>query len=112
MNDGIDARVVSMPCMELFDIQTAKYRESVLPSGVRARVAIEAGRSTNWYKYVGLDGECCCIDSFGMSAPANIMFEICGFTSDNVIKLAKKTVRACAKAVDLIPTTKSEESDE
>lgn len=112
INDGIDARVVSMPCMELFDIQTAKYRESVLPSNVRARVAIEAGRSTNWYKYVGLDGECCCIDSFGMSAPANIMFEICGFTSDNVIKLAKKTVRACAKAADLIPTAKSEESDE
>lgn len=96
-SDGIDARVVSMPCMELFDIQTAKYRESVLPSNVRARVAIEAGRSNIWYKYVGLDGECCCIDDFGMSAPANLVFEICGFTTDNVVKLAKKTVRTCAK---------------
>ena len=96
--EKIDARVVSMPCMELFDIQTAKYRESILPSNVRARVAIEAGRSTNWYKYVGLDGEFCCMDSFGMSAPANVMFEICGFNTENVVKLAKKTVRNCAKA--------------
>ncbi len=96
--ENIDARVVSMPCMELFDIQTVKYRESVLPSNVRARVAVEAGRSTNWYKYVGLDGECCCIDSFGMSAPANIMFEICGFNTETVVKLAKKTIRNCNKA--------------
>ena len=98
--EGIDARVVSMPCMELFDIQTAKYRESVLPSAVRARVAVEAGRSTGWYKYVGLDGEFCCIDSFGMSAPANVLFEICGFTPDNVVKLAKKTIKTCSKLVD------------
>ncbi|MDE7164974.1 MAG: transketolase [Clostridiales bacterium] len=97
MNEKIDARVVSMPCMELFDIQTIKYKESVLPPNVRARVAIEAGRSTGWYKYVGLDGEFCCIDEFGMSAPANVMFEICGFTTDNVVKLAKKTIRTCSK---------------
>lgn len=102
--DDIDARVVSMPCMELFDVQTLKYRESVLPSSVRARVAIEAGRSTGWYKYVGLDGECCCIDNFGMSAPASIMFEICGFTADNVAALAKKTVKKCAKSQAFIPT--------
>lgn len=95
--DKIDARVVSMPCMELFDIQTVKYKESVLPSNVRARVAVEAGRSTSWYKYVGLDGEFCCIDTFGMSAPANVMFEICGFNTDNVVKLAKKTIRTCSK---------------
>ncbi len=101
--DGIDARVVSMPCMELFDIQTQKYRESVLPSKVRARVAIEAGRSACWYKYVGLDGECCCIDTFGMSAPASVMFEICGFTTDNVVKLAKKAVKNCTKAAAIIP---------
>lgn len=103
-NENIDARVVSMPCMELFDIQTQKYRESVLPSGVRARVAIEAGRSTPWYKYVGIDGECCCIDTFGMSAPADVMFEVCGFTSDNVVQLAKKTVKKCQKASAFIPT--------
>lgn len=104
LKENIDARVVSMPCMELFDIQTLKYRESVLPSSVRARVAIEAGRSTAWYKYVGLDGECCCVDNFGMSAPANIMFEICGFTADNVVKLAKKTIKTCTKAQAVIPT--------
>ncbi|MCH5160420.1 MAG: transketolase [Clostridiales bacterium] len=103
--EKIDARVVSMPCMELFDIQTLKYRESVLPSEVRARVAVEAGRSTSWYKYVGLDGECCCIDSFGMSAPANVMFEVCGFTADNVVSLAKKTYKKCQKAAALIPPT-------
>lgn len=101
--ENIDARVVSMPCMELFDIQTAKYRESVLPSNVRARVAIEAGRSYCWYKYVGLDGECCCIDHFGMSAPANVMFEISGFNVDNVVKLTKKTVKSCGKAAAFIP---------
>ncbi|MDE6200700.1 MAG: transketolase [Clostridiales bacterium] len=95
--DNIDARVVSMPCMELFDIQTVKYKESVLPSNVRARVAIEAGKSSCWYKYVGLDGELCCIDRFGMSAPASILFEICGFNTDNVVKLAKKTIRTCSK---------------
>ena len=97
LKDNIDARVVSMPCMELFDIQTLKYRESVLPSNVRARVAVEAGKSTPWFKYVGLDGECCCIDGFGMSAPANVMFEISGFNVDNVVKLAKKTIRTCNK---------------
>lgn len=99
--DKIDARVVSMPCMELFDIQTAKYRESILPSAVRARVAIEAGRSNVWYKYIGLDGECCCMDTFGMSAPANVMFEICGFNTENVVKLAKKTIRTCSKNADM-----------
>lgn len=104
--DKIDARVVSMPCKELFDIQTVKYRESILPSNVRARVAVEAGRSVGWYKYVGLDGECCCIDTFGMSAPANIMFEICGFNTDTVIKLAKKTIKNCAKAEALIGAAK------
>ena len=73
---------------------------------MRARVAVEAGRSVGWYKYVGLDGECCCIDTFGMSAPANIMFEICGFNTDTVIKLAKKTIKNCAKAEALIGAAK------
>ena len=107
--EGIDARVVSMPCMELFDIQTQKYRESVLPTRVRARVAIEAGRSQSWYKYVGLDGECCCIDTFGMSAPADIMFEICGFNVDNVVKLAKKTIKTCAKSAAFVGTEASDD---
>lgn len=110
MEDGIDARVVSMPCRELFDVQTQKYRESVLPSNVRARVAVEAGRSSGWYKYVGLDGEVCCMDSFGMSAPANILFEVCGFTSDNVASLAKKAIKKCSKAAAFVPP--AEETDE
>ncbi|MBD5131453.1 MAG: transketolase [Clostridiales bacterium] len=108
IKNDIDARVVSMPCMELFDIQTLKYRESVLPSNVRARVAIEAGRSMPWFKYVGIDGECCCIDAFGMSAPANVMFEVCGFNTDNVVKLAKKSIRSASK----IGALRQSESDD
>ncbi len=104
LKENIDARVVSMPCMELFDIQTAKYRESVLPCNVRARVAIEAGRSLCWYKYVGLDCEFCCMDVFGKSAPANVMFEVCGFNVENVVKLAKKTIRTCSKNEALFGT--------
>ena len=91
---GVDARVVSMPCMELFDAQPAKYRESVLPSAVRARVAVEAGSSQCWYKYVGLDGACVCMDIFGGSAPASKLFEIHGFTADNIAKVAQKVIRA------------------
>ena len=90
---NVDARVVSMPCLELFDAQPAKYRESVLPSTVRARVAIEAGSSQCWYKYVGLDGACVCMDSFGSSAPANKLFEIYGFTPENIAKVAVKVIR-------------------
>ncbi len=90
---NIDARVVSMPCLELFDVQPAKYRESVLPSTVRARVAVEAGSSQCWYKYIGLDGACVCMDGFGSSAPANKLFEIYGFTAENVAKVAAKTVK-------------------
>ncbi len=82
----IDARVVSMPCMELFDMQDDSYIESVLPSSVRARVAIEAGSSFGWHKYVGLDGDVLAIDHFGASAPAEILFEKFGFTVDGVVE--------------------------
>lgn len=91
---GIDARVVSMPCQELFDRQPLKYRESVLPKAVRARVAVEAGSSVSWGKYVGLDGACICMDDFGSSAPAGKLFEIYGFTADNVARVAVKTYKA------------------
>lgn len=87
--DGIDARVVSMPCMEIFDKQSDKYKESVLPKSVRARVAVEAGASTSWGKYVGLDGEYACIDHFGESAPAKVLFAKYGFTASNVAEKAK-----------------------
>ena len=87
--DGIDARVVSMPCLEDFENQSAKYKESVLPASVRARVAVEAGATATWYKYVGLDGKVVGIDTFGASAPAGKLFEKFGFTVDTVVNAAK-----------------------
>ncbi len=86
---GIDARVVSMPSMELFDRQTAEYKESVLPSSVAARVAVEAASSFGWHKYVGLKGEVVSIDSFGASAPADLLFKHFGFTAENIVAKAK-----------------------
>ncbi len=92
---GIDTRVVSMPCMDLFEIQTQKYRESVLPSACRARVAVEAGSSYSWGRYVGLDGVTVTMDTFGASAPADKLFAIYGFTVDNVVAAAKKAIKNC-----------------
>ena len=90
LKDGIDARVVSMPCMEEFEKQSEKYKESVIPSSVRARVAVEAGATLSWYKYVGLDGKIVGIDTFGASAPAKKLFEKFGFTVDAVVNAAKE----------------------
>ena len=87
---GIPTRVVSMPCWEFFDEQNAKYKESVLPSRVRARLAIEAGVSLGWAKYVGDAGDTLCVDRFGASAPAEDVFKDYGFTVENVVKKAKK----------------------
>ena len=92
-----NVRVVSMPCMELFDKQTQKYRDSVLPPKCRARVAIEAACSAPWGKYVGLDGGYVCMDTFGASAPAEKLFEIYGFTVENVVAVAKKTMSRAKK---------------
>ena len=91
--ENIDARVVSMPCMELFDKQPDEYKESVLPSSVRARVAVEAASSMSWYKYVGLDGACVCLDRFGASAPAPVLFEKFGFTAENIAAKAKEVIK-------------------
>lgn len=91
--EGIDARVVSMPCTEDFDAQSEKYKESVLPSAVRARVAIEAGSPLCWYKYVGLDGKILGMDSFGASAPAGQLFKKFGFTPENVAEAAKEVCK-------------------
>ena len=85
---GIDVRVVSMPCMELFEAQSDEYKEKVLPRSVRARVAVEAGSSFGWERYVGLDGATVCIDHFGASAPFSVLFEKFGFTTENVVKKA------------------------
>jgi transketolase len=86
--DGIPVRVVSMPCAEVFDRQDAAYREAVLPRAV-PRVAIEAGVSNFWFKYVGLDGAVIGIDRFGESAPAGQLFDFFGFTVANVAKTVK-----------------------
>ena len=83
---GIDVRVVSMPSMELFDKQSAEYKESVLPNAVRKRVAVEALSDFGWYKYVGLDGKVIAMEGFGASGPAATLFEHFGFTVDNVVK--------------------------
>lgn len=91
---NIDARVVSMPCMELFDKQPPKYRESVLPSAVRSRVAIEAGSGYSWHKYIGLDGMNVTMDTFGASAPPDQLFEIYGFNTQNIVD---KTVQMCKR---------------
>ena len=82
---GRAVRVVSLPCAEVFEQQDAAYRESVLPSDLLARVAVEAGHRDWWYKYVGLDGRIVAMDSFGESAPAGALFEEFGFTVDNVV---------------------------
>jgi transketolase len=88
--EGKKVRVVSMPCWELFDAQDAAYRESVLPKAVTKRLAVEAGSSFGWCRYVGNDGATVSIDSFGASAPGGTCMEKFGFTVDNVIAHAKK----------------------
>lgn len=91
---GIDVRVVSMPSMELFDKQSAEYKESVLPNAVRKRVVVEALSDFGWYKYVGLDGKVIAMEGFGASGPAATLFEHFGFTVDNVVKTVKEVVNA------------------
>jgi len=88
--EGIPTRVVSMPCWKFFDEQSAKYREEVLPNNMKARLAIEAGVSLGWAKYVGGEGDTLTVDRFGASAPAEDVFRDYGFTVNNVIKKVKK----------------------
>ena len=87
--EGIAARVVSMPCTNVFDRQDLSYRDSVLPRGMK-RVAIEAGVSDFWRKYVGLEGGVVGIDRFGESAPAGELFKYFGFTVPHIVELAKR----------------------
>ena len=89
---GRKVRVVSMPCTDLFDEQDAAYRESVLPSSCRARVAVEAGVTSFWHKYVGLEGRVIGIDSFGESAPAGELYKEFGITTDAVVEAAEATL--------------------
>ena len=87
--EGKKIRVVSMPCTEVFDAQDEEYKESVLPSSVTARVAVEAGVTDFWYKYVGTGGRVIGIDRFGESAPAGELFKHFGFTVENVVGAVK-----------------------
>jgi transketolase len=87
--EGIPTRVVSMPCTDLFDRQSAEYKESVLPRAVTKRVAVEALAKDTWYKYVGLDGAVVGMDSFGESAPASDLFAHFNITTDAVYNVAK-----------------------
>lgn len=90
--EDIDVRVVSMPCVDLFEQQSAEYKEAVLPKAIRARVAVEAGTDFGWGKYVGLDGAVVTMHGFGASAPAGILFKKFGFTTENVVNTLKSVL--------------------
>jgi transketolase len=90
--DGIQARVVSFPSWKIFEEQTEEYKASVLPAGV-PRLAIEAGATLGWWKYVGLDGDVVGLDRFGASAPGPIALANLGFGADSVAARAKKLVK-------------------
>lgn len=92
-SEGRKVRVVSMPATEVFDKQDDAYRESVLPSTVTARVAVEAGIADFWYKYVGLNGRIVGMHSFGESAPAELLFKEFGFTTENVVANVKALLK-------------------
>lgn len=85
---GVKARVISMPCLEEFEKQPADYKESVIPSAVEARVCVEAGSPYSWYKYAGNKGEIVAMTGYGASGPAPKLFEKFGFTTENVVAKA------------------------
>ena len=84
----MDARVVSMPCLDLFEEQSAEYKESVLPKSIRKRLAVEALSGFGLDRYVGLDGKVIAMQGFGASAPQDKLFKKFGFTVENVVKTA------------------------
>lgn len=91
-SEGTAARVVSAPCLEWFDEQDAEYRESVLPSSVRARVSVEAGLAQSWHKYTGTFGRNVSLEHYGASAPGDELFEKFGFTSAAVANAARESI--------------------
>ena len=91
-NEGIKARIVSVPCLEEFDNQTAEYKEHVLPSSVKARVCIEAASPYSWYKYAGDNGEIVAMDCFGRSGKAEELLEHFGFTKESIAEKAKASL--------------------
>ena len=88
----IGVRTVSMPSWELFDAQSQEYRDSVLPPTVRTRLAVEAGVTQGWRKYVGDDGDVIGVDRFGASAPGEVVMREYGFTADNIYERAKELI--------------------
>lgn len=91
--EGIGVRAINVPSMELFERQPDDYKESVMPLKVEKRLAIEAGSSSSWYKYVGLKGKVISLDRFAVSAPAKVLFETYGFTVENVLNTAHKILK-------------------
>lgn len=87
-------RCVSMPSWDLFDVQPADYRDSVLPPGVKARLAVELGVEQGWHRYTGDGGDMLGIDRFGASAPAGTLLKEYGFTVDHVVARARALIRA------------------
>ena len=90
--EGKSVRVVSVPCVALFDAQSAEYKESVLPNAVRKRFALDYGSSLSWYKYLGLDGDKITIDTFGESGPGQKVADHFGFTAENILAKVKAYV--------------------
>jgi transketolase len=91
-DDGVPTRVVSMPCVEWFEEQDDAYRESVLPDSVRARVSVEAGIAMPWFKYLGSTGEPVSIEHYGASADYQTLFREFGFTTENVVAAARRSL--------------------
>ena len=91
LGDGV--RVVSLPCFDRFERQPAAYREEVLPPSCRRRVAVEAGVSDLWHRYVGLDGKVVGLNRFGISAPGGTVMKMLGMTAENVVKAAQSLPR-------------------
>ena len=90
--EGVDVRVVSMPSMELFEMQSEEYRESILPRSVRNRVSVEASKDFGWGRYVGIDGDMVGMKSFGASAPSSQLFEYFGFTKENIAQTMRNVI--------------------
>jgi transketolase len=91
---GARVRVVSMPCMELFEAQSQDYRDQVLPPAVRARLAVEPGASMSWWKWVGIDGQVLGLDRFGASAPGSTVLQELGFSVENILARARALLQS------------------
>ena len=91
---GINARVISMPSWELFDTQPKEYKDQVLPENITARVAIEAGTTQGWHKYVGMNGKVIGLDHFGASAPINELFSNFGITAESVVQAVRSLINS------------------